>query len=297
VAGEGLRVLSGPAAGQVLTIGGEFVIGRAQAGAGSLQGDSDISRRHARVHEYAPGMLAVEDLGSTNGTFVNGQRITAPHVLAPGDQVQVGKTLLRYESVPPSAPPPAAGPPAPPPGALVLGAGTPLPPPTPRPRPPGRGRLIALIGIPALLVAGVVIAIVASSGGGGEDGGGTSASASSPTAVVMTFFEDAARGDSAGACALLSAGADPRNTPASLLVAGTGTIVATTSQCRTTLDALYHANPDALRSALPKIRLRAANTTSARSDVIISRPPSGLTYKATVEKSGSGWGIAECVVG
>jgi FHA domain len=307
MAGESLRVVSGPAAGQVLPIGGDFTVGRAESGPGGLQGDSDISRRHARFHEYAPGMVAVEDLGSTNGTYVNGQRLAGPHVLQPGDQVQVGQTVLRYESVPASspvpvaaapAPAPAAPAPAPPPAAFALGTGPQPGPAPPLPRRGGSGRMIALIGIPVLIVAGVVIAIVASSGGGsGGSGGGGSPAAATPTGVIMAFYDDAAAGKTADACALFAPNADQRVAPANLLVAGTGTILATTPACATTLDALHNANPSALQTALPKIREKATGTTATRSNVIISRTDSGLTYKATVVKSGSDWKIADVVVG
>jgi hypothetical protein len=284
MAGESLRVVSGPASGQVLPIGGDFTVGRAESGPGSLQGDSDISRRHARFHEYTPGIVAVEDLGSTNGTYVNGARISAPQALSPGDQVQVGQTLLRYETVPP----PAAAPPSP-------------PPPSPLREPSGPGRTIALIGIPALIVAAVVIAIVASSGadGGGSSstGSGGASAANSPTGVITAFYDDAAAGKTADACALLAPNADPTNAPASLLVAGTGTIVATTPACATTLDALHNSNPSALQTALSKIHTQATNTTATRSNVTISRTGSGITYKATVVKSGPDWRILEVVVG
>jgi len=60
--------------------------------------DSGISRRHARVVREPGGQIAVEDLGSTNGTFVNGRRVTRA-VLCEGDRVQVGSmTVLRFTS-------------------------------------------------------------------------------------------------------------------------------------------------------------------------------------------------------
>ncbi len=58
--------------------------------------DPDVSRRHAAVRLLDNG-VAVEDLGSTNGTFVNGVRLEAPKRLSPGDVVRVGETDLRYE--------------------------------------------------------------------------------------------------------------------------------------------------------------------------------------------------------
>jgi pSer/pThr/pTyr-binding forkhead associated (FHA) protein len=59
-------------------------------------GDLEISRTHARVAKRA-GHYWVVDIGSSNGTFVNGLRIFGPQVLRVGDQVQVGRTVLRVE--------------------------------------------------------------------------------------------------------------------------------------------------------------------------------------------------------
>jgi pSer/pThr/pTyr-binding forkhead associated (FHA) protein len=56
--------------------------------------DPDVSRRHAVVR-LVDGGLAVEDLGSTNGTFVNERRITGIAELAAGDRVRFGNTVWR----------------------------------------------------------------------------------------------------------------------------------------------------------------------------------------------------------
>jgi DNA-binding winged helix-turn-helix (wHTH) protein len=53
-----------------------------------------VSRRHARI-TVARGAATIEDLDSTNGTFVNGTRISAPTRLAPGDEFALGSELLR----------------------------------------------------------------------------------------------------------------------------------------------------------------------------------------------------------
>jgi pSer/pThr/pTyr-binding forkhead associated (FHA) protein len=58
--------------------------------------DPEVSRRHAAFRE-ADDQLAIEDLGSTNGTFVNGRRLTGVGVLAPGDRVRFGNTVWRLE--------------------------------------------------------------------------------------------------------------------------------------------------------------------------------------------------------
>jgi pSer/pThr/pTyr-binding forkhead associated (FHA) protein len=49
---------------------------------------------HARVFHDPSGRLTVEDLGSTNGTFVNDQKLVAPAMLTPGDKVRVGQTTV-----------------------------------------------------------------------------------------------------------------------------------------------------------------------------------------------------------
>ena len=56
--------------------------------------DTEVSRHHAEIRR-ADGDLRISDLNSSNGTFVNGQRIRQ-HQLASGDQVQLGSTLMLY---------------------------------------------------------------------------------------------------------------------------------------------------------------------------------------------------------
>jgi predicted component of type VI protein secretion system len=85
-----LEVTSGPAAGQSLELGDELVIGREDAGL--VIDDPEISRRHARVCPVDGGVM-VEDLGSTNGTYVNSQRVTT-QPLKPHDVIELGDTRL-----------------------------------------------------------------------------------------------------------------------------------------------------------------------------------------------------------
>ena len=59
--------------------------------------DTNVSRRHCEVRPEGNGYVLV-DLGSTNGTKVNGQRINGEHVLNDGDIVSVGATHLRFEA-------------------------------------------------------------------------------------------------------------------------------------------------------------------------------------------------------
>src|SRR5215212_11971333 len=100
MAGETLKITGGNAAGQTITLEQELLIGRSTPGLGSLGGDSEISRVHARVFHDQSGRLMVEDLGSTNGTFVNGNRISAAQALNPGDQLRVGQTSMSVEGDP-----------------------------------------------------------------------------------------------------------------------------------------------------------------------------------------------------
>jgi hypothetical protein len=71
-------------------------IGRGPLNDVQLEADEFASGRHALFDPRRDGVW-IEDLGSTNGTFVNGVRLTSPRRLAPGDVVRVGETDLRYE--------------------------------------------------------------------------------------------------------------------------------------------------------------------------------------------------------
>jgi pSer/pThr/pTyr-binding forkhead associated (FHA) protein len=93
-----VQVVDGPASGARIQIGANpFVFGRAESGDGSLGADPELSRRHASASMFAPGRLLLEDLGSTNGTFVNDHRIAAPTVVSTGDGVRLGTSTLRVE--------------------------------------------------------------------------------------------------------------------------------------------------------------------------------------------------------
>ena len=93
-----LRVLQGPGVepGIIVEVTRTTVLGRAPESGLSLDGDEFASAHHARV-EAQPDGIWVEDLGSTNGTFVNGSRIDERRLLQPGDVIRIGETELQLE--------------------------------------------------------------------------------------------------------------------------------------------------------------------------------------------------------
>jgi ABC transport system ATP-binding/permease protein len=97
-----LRVVSGPNAGQTVDVDEEVVIGREDTDLAI--DDDEMSRRHAVVRRHA-NRLQVEDLGSTNGTFVDGARIAEPTLLGGGAEIKVGTTVLVVEGVLPVSDP------------------------------------------------------------------------------------------------------------------------------------------------------------------------------------------------
>ena len=89
-----LKVTSGPAAGQSVDIEGEVVIGR--EGADLTIEDPELSRRHVALRPAERGVV-VEDLGSLNGTFVNGERISGEVTLTADGSIRAGTTELAVE--------------------------------------------------------------------------------------------------------------------------------------------------------------------------------------------------------
>jgi pSer/pThr/pTyr-binding forkhead associated (FHA) protein len=160
-----LLVSDGDSAGVRVDIAGEVVIGRADADL--TLSDPEVSRRHAVVRDRG-GILELTDLGSLNGTWVNGVRVTAPTQLAAGDSLRVGTTTIAVEVAQPpvpmeptragaaTTPPPA--PPSPPPAEAPPSGGF-APPTLPQRRraPATRGTLgvvltFAAVGLTAVLL-------------------------------------------------------------------------------------------------------------------------------------------------
>ncbi len=151
-----LEVVAGNAAGTVIGVGEQLVFGRQTEGYGQLANDPELSRHHAEVSRLPTGEYRLEDLSSTNGTFVNGARLQAPVVLALGDEIELGSSRLVVRALPAVAAPPAGtvdvraatvvvdvpaaarAAAVPPPPASVV---PPEPPPPPAPPPPLELRL------------------------------------------------------------------------------------------------------------------------------------------------------------
>jgi pSer/pThr/pTyr-binding forkhead associated (FHA) protein len=74
----------------------QLTIGRGNQNDIAIATDEYASARHARFEPRQDGVW-VQDLGSTNGTYLNGTRLDRPHRLARGDVVRIGETDLRYE--------------------------------------------------------------------------------------------------------------------------------------------------------------------------------------------------------
>ena len=114
-----LEIVTGPLAGRRLPLRGEVTVGR--AGTDLELNDAEVSRAHAVLRAQPDGTVEVEDLGSTNGTYIDDVPVTGPALLGPGQQLRIGSTVLRLggaavtaaHAAPPTVeePAPAADPP------------------------------------------------------------------------------------------------------------------------------------------------------------------------------------------
>jgi pSer/pThr/pTyr-binding forkhead associated (FHA) protein len=175
-----LVVAAGPQAGQTVEIDRRVVVGRGED-CDLILDDEKASRRHCALSPNPDGTATLEDLGSSNGTFVDGERIGSPVVVRGGEEMRAGATLLRAEGDP-AAQETLVGPAATVVGAPAtiaaaapvepdepLGPGSPAAPP-PEERPWWRSKWAVIGGAVALLaVGGIVGGVLAATGGGDDD--------------------------------------------------------------------------------------------------------------------------------
>lgn len=79
-----------------------YLLGRASANDLPFPDDGGLSRQHLAIERQADGSWTVRDLGSKNGSLLNGNRLTAPSALRPGDRIAAGHLVLEFDPPPPS---------------------------------------------------------------------------------------------------------------------------------------------------------------------------------------------------
>jgi hypothetical protein len=82
--------------GTSISLGNEITLGRDPNCTITIDDDSFVSQLHFRIYDY-DGQPMVEDLGSTNGTYHNGNRLHGARLLHPGDRIQVGITVIEAQ--------------------------------------------------------------------------------------------------------------------------------------------------------------------------------------------------------
>ena len=98
-----LTVRTGPEEGTVFDLENETIIVGRDVTNDVILTDAEVSRRHSRL-TLSPQGYVLEDLGSTNGTFVNGERLSGPYLLIPGDQIGFSqKLVVSFEMAPEAA--------------------------------------------------------------------------------------------------------------------------------------------------------------------------------------------------
>jgi len=162
---------SGPLAGQELPIDKPVIIIGRGTGCDIWLEDQEASRRHSEIR-FSGGQVSISDLGSMNGTFVNGVRIQAPQVLHPGDEIRIGTTRFTLQEGMALAQPSAAS---------ILEA--PAPPVTARSG-PSLGLIIGGIAVITIVLLAGVAAFVFLRGQPGQ--ATTGAKAGTPSALPGT---------------------------------------------------------------------------------------------------------------
>lgn len=155
---------TGPNPGTVFDLANDVMFIGRDVGNDIVISDAEISRQHARISK-TPGGHVIEDLGSTNGTYVGGQRLTTPHLLSPGDLIALGESVtLTFDSTDPGAAATVARPveampaPTPPPAAAIPAAPAAEAPVAP-PAKKRRGWLVAGIGCLVIVVVCVAVGV------------------------------------------------------------------------------------------------------------------------------------------
>ena len=104
-----LEVVAGRAAGTKVEVAERIVFGRDEVEPAQLGGDPGLSRSHTEIIRGAAGSYLISDLSSTNGTFVNGERVQAPLALHRNDIVDIGTSRLVVRELPAVAAPTTGG--------------------------------------------------------------------------------------------------------------------------------------------------------------------------------------------
>ena len=178
-----LEITSGADAGRTANIrGDQFTLGR-EGTTNLVLRDAKASRKHASLRELPDGRVELTDLGSRNGTFVNGQQVTGSVTLGGGEEIRIGDTVMRVVAeqapAPQVAPPPAPpvpAPPAPPvqqpppplaPGFQQQQVRQPDAPPPPGPSASTMQRLVIQKGLRRVTILGIVVLVLLVVGIGG----------------------------------------------------------------------------------------------------------------------------------
>src|SRR4051794_14937804 len=201
-----LQFVSGSQQGQAADVAGDrFLVGRGSDCELTLA-DGEASRRHALLRPQADGTVVLEDLGSTNGTFVNRRRTSGPVPLRGGERVRIGDTELHFldgvvpqtqQPFPATAPPPpgaaaaaaAAGGGA---GAAVAGSAPPSPSRIERMmlrRSVNRAMIIAGISGAIALIAVIVVVVIVLTGGSSAPSSSEIVAAVKPSTVDVLISQ------------------------------------------------------------------------------------------------------------
>ena len=165
-----LRVTGGPAAGQLILVDDDLTLGSSQDGAGSLGGDPSLSAAHAVVTRDHSGEWLVHDLGSAEGTFLNGQPLTGIEPLHRGDTLRLGASKLLVVEGSARAPRPQAGPPREEVPAAADEPVPPLAPPRPERRIASNSRRVAAALLDGVIATGIVLGVMEALGFRGFSG-------------------------------------------------------------------------------------------------------------------------------